>query len=64
MDQTQDLEITVRESDFSPHSSLPEEAVRDELEKILKSATFRAAHGQRGFLRYAHDSRRQCQEVG
>lgn len=53
MDKTSELEIAVSESDPSPHSSLSEEAVRDELEKILTSTTFRSARGQRGFLRYA-----------
>jgi TolB-like protein/Tfp pilus assembly protein PilF len=43
----------VDECDSQPHSPLPADVIRNELERILKSATFRSARGQRGFLRYA-----------
>jgi len=48
MDQTPNAEIRLEESCPQP----PVEAIRDELERILASRTFRAAQGQRKFLHY------------
>jgi TolB-like protein len=55
VDQSPNQQYKVEEPHPSPDSSLSEQAIRQELARILASRTFRAAQGQRKFLAYTVD---------